>query len=311
MRKPFEFNSFGELQVKGYIWSGSDTEKSQVVTAPKAVVVIAHGMAETIVRYHDFAEFLVAGGMVVYGYSHRGHFETAGTVERLGYIGEDGWRKMAADLGTVIEMAKIAYPNVPVYVFGHSMGSYVTRTYLVDNPDKIHGIVLSGTGFPAKLELQAASQIAKFERLLKGKDKPSKLMDKMSFGSFNKSFAPNQTGFDWLSTDLKQVQKYIDDPWCGQIHPASFFEDMARNLVRVLYVEPPKPKKQLPMLVMSGALDPVGQMGKGVKQSADFYKKAGYQVDLKLYEKGRHEMLNEVNRQEVFADLLKWFTEHL
>lgn len=298
MRKPFEFRSFEEVTIKGYTWQGE--------TAPKGVVVIAHGMAETILRYDDFANFLVERGLWVYGYSHRGHFETAGTQERLGYLGDNGWAKMAEDLHTVIEMARAVAPGTPVYLFGHSMGSYVTRTYLVKHPSAVDKVVLSGTGYPQKLELQAAAFLAKWEQRLKGADKPSKLLDKLSFGSFNNAFKPNKSAFDWLSTDLEQVQRYIDNPWCGQIHPASFFEDMATNLVRVLYSKPPTPEVPVPMLVMSGALDPVGQMGKGVELSARYYKAASYAVTLKLYPKGRHEMLNEVNRTEVYEDIYQW-----
>ena len=123
MRTPFEFVASDECAIKGYCWCAEAT----VSKKPRAVVVLAHGMAETILRYQEFAEFLVANGIVVYGYSHRGHFETAGSIERLGYIGRDGWRKMAADLRQVISMAKADHPHVPVFLFGHSMGSYVAR----------------------------------------------------------------------------------------------------------------------------------------------------------------------------------------
>jgi len=306
MKTAFELNSFNELNIKGYHWHAESENH-----APLGIVVIAHGMAETILRYDAFAEYLVTNGFTVYGYSHRGHFETAGSFERLGYLGENGWSKMAVDLSNVITKAQSENKGIPTFIFGHSMGSYVTRTYLVDHPDRVDGIVLSGTGFPAKLELQAGGILAKLERVLKRKDKPSKLLDKMSFGAFNKSFVPNKTAFDWLSTDTEQVKLYIDNPWCGQLHPSSFFEDMAKNLVRVIYDEIPKPKLEVPMLIMSGALDPVGQMGVGVKKSADFYKKAGYKVDLKLYENGRHEMLNEVNRDQVFKDVKDWFVKNI
>lgn len=306
MRTAFELDSFNELKLKGYHWHSQSAENK-----PLGIVVIAHGMAEIILRYEAFADYLVSNGFTVYGYSHRGHFETAGSFDRLGYLGENGWAKMAEDLSNVIAYAEGENQGVPTFIFGHSMGSYVTRTYMVDHPDSVKGIVLSGTGFPAKLELQAGGIIAKLEKNLKGKDMPSKMLDKMSFGAFNKPFAPNQTAFDWLSTDMAQVKLYIDNPWCGQLHPSSFFEDMAKNLVRVLYKEVPKPKHVIPMLVMSGALDPVGQMGVGVKKAADFYKNAGYNVELKLYENGRHEMLNEVNRADVFKDVKDWFVKNI
>lgn len=303
MRTPFEFVSCREVTVKGYRWQAEPME----LRTPKFVVVLAHGMAETILRYQEFAEFLVKNGMVVYGYSHRGHFETAGSIARLGYLGQDGWRKMILDLAEVVAMAKADFPQVPLVLFGHSMGSFVVRTYLLDNPAKVDAIVLSGTGYPKKLELQAAAIVGTLEQRLKG-DHPSKLLDRLTFGSFNKAFAPTQTPFDWLSSDSAKVQEYMDDPWCGRVHPPSFFADMAKGLLRVLYGEMPKPKKQhpVPMLVMSGALDPVGHAGAGPKQTAALYAAAGYEVTLKLYENGRHEMLNEVNRQQVYEDVLAW-----
>jgi len=314
MKTPFEFESFPEVKVKGYIWQAEPSEATvpDHATTPSAVVVLAHGMAETILRYQEFAEFLVANGMVVYGYSHRGHFETAGHIDRLGYIGDDGWRKMATDLKQVVELARVSYPERPLILFGHSMGSYLVRTYLLDHPDEVDGIVLSGTGFPKKLELQAAAFLGTIEQRLKG-DRPSKLLDKLSFGSFNAAFAPTKTPFDWLSSDPAQVAAYINDPWCGQVHPSSFFAHMAKGLLRVLYGHQPKPRvdKPVPMLVMSGVLDPVGQKGEGVKKSANFYQAAGYQVTLKLYEGGRHEMLHEVNRQQVYEDVLEWTGQQL
>lgn len=303
MRKPFEVNAYNEtnLKLKGYLWAPS--ESSQL----RGALVIAHGMAETILRYDAFAEYLTQRGLAVFGYSHRGHFETAGSLEKLGYLGEDGWSKMAADLGVVVALAKDTFPGLPVAIFGHSMGSYVTRTYLLKDPQGVEAIILSGTGYPKRLDLQAAVLVARIERRLKGADLPSKLLDKLSFGAFNNAFKPNKTPFDWLSSDAEQVQRYIDNPWCGQIHPTSFFEAMAQGLIPVLYG--PRPHLEgtsVPMLVMSGALDPVGQMGKGVTQSADFYREAGYAVTLKLYKNGRHEMLNEVNCQAVFEDVWQY-----
>jgi len=312
VKTPFEFESFREVHVKGYLWHAEPSEATEPDRAPtpSAVVVLAHGMAETIMRYQEFAEFLVAKGMVVYGYSHRGHFETAGRVDRLGYIGDDGWRKMATDLKQVIDLARASYPGWPIILFGHSMGSYLVRTYLVDHPDKVDGIVLSGTGYPKKIELQAAAFLGTLERRLKG-DRPSKLLDKLSFGAFNTAFAPTKTPFDWLSSDPVQVEAYLNDPWCGQVHPSSFFAHMAKGLLGVLYGDTPRPRanKPVPMLLMSGGLDPIGQRGEGVKKSANFYQAAGYQVVVKLYEGGRHEMLHEVNRQQVYEDLLTWMVE--
>lgn len=303
MRTAFELDSFNELTLKGYVWKTTDE--------PRGLFVIAHGMAETILRYEAFAAYLCEHGFWVYGYSHRGHFETAGSYEKLGYIGKNGWHKMSRDLATVVDYAKSTKSNIPLFLMGHSMGSYLVRTYLLENSDIVDGIILSGTGFPNAFELKMGAYVAGIERLFKGKDLPSKRMDKLSFGSFNQKFKPALTPFDWLSRDAEQVRAYIENPWCGQIHPSSFFEEMANGLYNMLYRQMPQPRKKIPMFVMSGDKDPVGQMGTGVKKSADYYKDRGYDVSLKLYPEGRHEMLNEVNRAEVYADILGWVNRHL
>lgn len=299
MKSQFEFDSFNEVQVKGYCWSNPETK-------PRGILILSHGMAESILRYDQFAEFLVKSNIFVYGHSHRGHFETAGSQERLGYLGENGWSKMVSDLNQVVEMAKNAYPGVPVYLMGHSMGSFVTRDYLIEHSTSLDGVILSGTGYPAKFELSAGAAVAKMELFFKREDKPSKLLNSMSFGSYNKKIDPLYTEFDWLSRDKAMVQAYIDSPWCGQLHPTSFFADMASNLVRILYQPTFKTLKPLPMLVMSGDCDPVGQYGKGVIKTADYYKNLNFKVTTTLYKDGRHEMLNELNREAVAQDILDW-----
>jgi alpha-beta hydrolase superfamily lysophospholipase len=302
MRSYFEFMSHEEVLIRGQHWHTPDTE-------PKAVVVIAHGMAEHILRYDTFAEFLLANQIFVYGHSHRGHGETVTSLDALGYIGTDGWNRMADDLETVLQIARKAYPNKPLIIFGHSMGSYVTRGWMTRSFATVDGVILSGTGFPSKVELEGGQLIAKLELLFKGKDVPSKRLDKLSFGKFNKGVQNPKTPFDWLSRDEVMVKEYIDSPFCGQIHPSSFFRDMSAGLISTLYSTHHTFNPVYPLYIISGEADPVGGYVKGVMKTASYYKTAGFKVTTKLFPEGRHEMLNEINRQDVYQSILKWINE--
>lgn len=300
MKISYEFNSFDEVTIKGYKWWNPEL-------IPDKIVIISHGMAEKIERYDDFAEFLVSSGMVVYGHSHRGHGATAKSIESLGYIGIDGWNRMVDDIKTLVEMAKSEYPHAKIVLFGHSMGSFLVRDFILDHSSLLDGVILSGTGTASKFELGMVKFIAKSEINKNGDFHKSNLLDKMSFGSFNKKIKNPKTKFDWLSTDENQVMKYIDDPYCGQVHTSSFFLYFAKGMEDMLYHREFRNRRSgLPMLLMSGKLDPVGKYGKAVIRAESYYKSNSFNTRLKLYENGRHEMLNEVNRLEVFKDIFEW-----
>ncbi len=296
--------SHNEVLVRGNLWYTPEVE-------PKAIMVIAHGMAEHILRYEAFVEFLLAEQIFVYGHSHRGHGETATAIDQLGYIGTDGWNRMVMDFNSVLEIARNDYPSKPIFLLGHSMGSYIVRDWMTRGLGSVEGIILSGTGYPSKLELKGGNILAKLEIMFKGKDEPSKRLDQMSFGKFNKGVQNPKTPFDWLSRDEAIVKEYIDSPYCGQIHPSSFFRDMSAGLLHILYQSAPTLEIKCPLLIMSGEADPVGDYVKGVMKSVNAYKSAGFKVTPKLYPGGRHEMLNEINREEVFSSLLKWINEVL
>jgi alpha-beta hydrolase superfamily lysophospholipase len=299
MRDSFSKDSFGEFTIKGYKWYKD--------SIPKAIVVISHGMAETIERYDDFAETLVRNDLFVYGHSHRGHGLTAGNLANLGIIGDNGWMKMKEDLRRVLESAKMDYPNVPVVLLGHSMGSFLVRDYLLDYSYQIDAVILSGTGFQPKSVLALGKLIAGIESKILGARHRSKLLDKMSFGSYNKSIKDPKTAFDWLSRDDEKVKAYVEDPYCGKVHTSGFYYELFENLIRIFHhPEVSNEKSKLPMLLMSGDMDPVGDYGKGVIKSEKIYKQNGFMTTLKLYPEGRHEMLNEINRSEVYQDIMDW-----
>ena len=280
----------------------------------KAVVIITHGMAEHAQRYDDFANFLNQNGFVVYAHDQRGHGKTAGSIDNLGFFAEEnGWQKVADDLGELVKLAKAENPNLPVFLLGHSMGSFIIRTYIIENSDKVDGVILSGTAGSAGLLGKIGLLITNIIMMFNPKNTPSPLLDKLSFGDFNKPFKPNRTKFDWLSRDEKQVDKYVEDPYCGTVFSVGFFNDMMKGLELVNKKETAnKVRKDLPIYLFSGSKDPVSKNGKQVKDVFEMYKNANISdVSMKLYEDARHEMLNETNNKEVYNDVLEWLNSKL
>ncbi|MEE4607915.1 MAG: alpha/beta hydrolase [Desulfobacteraceae bacterium] len=283
-------------------------------TSIKAVVQIAHGMAEHAGRYRRFAEALCAAGYAVYANDHRGHGRTTGDPDKVGYFADqDGWFKVVGDLVQLTGIIRENHPERPVFLLGHSMGSFLVRTAITRDAGDIAGAVLSGTGGDPGLLGKVGMVIARAVAALKGRRHPSRLLNALSFGGFNKAFAPARTEFDWLSRDSAEVDRYIADPFCGAVFSAGFFVDL---LAGMAYLHRPENiariPKDLPIRLFSGAADPVGDRTRGVRQVAEAYRRAGIRdVTVRFYEGGRHEMLNETNRQEVFDDTIAWLDDHL
>ncbi|HEU5138580.1 MAG TPA: alpha/beta hydrolase [Bacillales bacterium] len=276
------------------------------------VVQIAHGMAEHSARYDEFAAALVDEGYAVYANDHRGHGETAGKEENLGYFAdENGWELVVDDLHELTKIAKEEQPGVPVFLFGHSMGSFLSRRYIQKYGTELAGVVLSGTGADQGVLSSVAIGIAKREIKKHGKKARSERLTRLSFGNYNKSFEPKRTDFDWLSRDENAVDQYIKDPFCGGMATAGFYYDMLTGLKMLDKPERLKQMpKDLPVFFISGDKDPVGNNTKGVFKVANHLKKAGVKdIDVKFYKDGRHEMLNELNREEVYQDIIRWLRE--
>lgn len=296
--------------VKIYTYKWSPENDSPI----KGVIQIAHGMAEMSSRYAGFAEFLTDNGYIVYSNDHRGHGKTAENLEEIGYLGEsDGFKWMIEDMHELTGIIKKENQGLPVILFGHSMGSFLTQGYIEQYGKELNGAILSGSNGKQGVILAIGKIIAKGEITKIGRKGRSELLNNMSFGSYNKSFKPCRTDFDWLSRDAKIVDKYIDDPYCGGVFTASFYYDFLNGLSQI-----EKKKnieqipKDLPIYIFSGALDPVGKNGKGIAKLADIYKQLNIQdVTFKLYEDGRHEMLNELNKDEVMKDILVWLSKHI
>jgi alpha-beta hydrolase superfamily lysophospholipase len=195
--------------------------------AIKGAVQIAHGMAEHAGRYERFADALTKAGYAVYANDHRGHGKTAGSQKEVGYFAdENGWEKVVDDMHTLTGIIKKECPKKPFFLFGHSMGSFLSRHYSMLYAKELTGLVLSGTGGDPGALGKIGLFIATIEAKLKGKKAKSEMMNKLSFGAFNGAFKPNRTDYDWLSRDNAEVDKYISDPWCGAVFTAGFFCDL-------------------------------------------------------------------------------------
>ncbi len=280
----------------------------------RGVVQIAHGMSEHSARYARFAERLTKAGFAVFANDHRGHGQTAGEISNVGYF-EDGnfWDAAIDDLAQFNKIIRNQYATQPIFLFGHSMGSMLARHYVTLHGDTIKGVVYSGTGGDPGVLGVVGNWIAKTVSFFYGRKTVSPLLDKLSFGKFNDEFKPNRTDFDWLSKDNVEVDKYVNDPYCGVIFTAGFFVDLLYG-VNIINSKSTyeKTNKDLPILLVAGDRDPVGDSGKGVKEVFDNYKAAG-QKDIynMLYKDGRHEMLNETNRNEVMDYIINWMEERV
>lgn len=262
---------------------------------PRAVLVIAHGMGEHALRYAPLAQAMVDAGFVVWANDHRGHGKTVQTQSQLGDYGQAGWAGLVDDQIAVVALARKTYPNRPVLLMGHSMGSFVVQHVLTKASELIDGAALSGS--------TAVDVMAQFA------SDPS--VD--TFALMNEAFAPTRTDFDWLSRDEAEVDKYIADPLCGfTVTDGSSAGLMAAGIAFSTPEATAKVRKELPLYIFSGDKDPVGLNGELVTLLANRYREAGLsEVNLTLYPDGRHEVFNETNRVEVTADFVKWAEKRL
>lgn len=260
----------------------------------KAVLQIAHGMAEHLERYEAFAEYLCNNGIALYINDHIGHGKSISSRDELGYFGKkDGWKNFVEDCHKLTEIAKKENPEKPLVFFGHSMGSFVARAYSYKYSNDIKGAVFCGTAGANPLAGVGAG-LAKLIGKVKGDHHRSKLIDKMSFGTYNKR-CEGRTNFDWLTRDQDIVDKYIADEDCGFLFTVSGSQDLMGILSYVSSKDWYSGfNKALPVYLIAGAEDPVGAYGKGVTEVADGLKQAGVKdVNIKLYPECRHEILNE------------------
>lgn len=274
---------------------------------PRAVVQIIHGIAEYVARYDGFAKWLNSQGIAVVGEDHMGH---GGSIAygTQGYF-EGGWFAAVDDSVCLMRQTMAEFPGVPYFLLGHSMGSFMARTILAKYPDSgIRGCILSGTAWQSGGMVQMGLAASKLACRLKGEKTPSPALQNMAFGSYNAKVEHPRTPYDWVNRSDREVDAYVADPWCGFTATAGLLRDM---MLGISYIQQEQSlhamDKSLPVFFISGGDDPVGNYGKGVRQAAAEFEKAGMeQVSLRLYPLCRHEILLEINRQEVFEDILNW-----
>ena len=267
----------------------------------KAVVQIVHGMAEHITRYEDIAAYLNGLGCAVFGDDHAGHGDSVNGNGKKGYFAdEDGWNCLIADIKKLHEIALEQFPSVPHVLYGHSMGSFLARSYAARYPDDHCAYIFSGTAGKNPV-LGVAKAVAKQQIKKLGPDKPSDLLNGLAFGAYNKRIPNARTPVDWLTTVDGVVDEYVKDEFCGFTFTASAFRDLFDGLGEIAGKKWAAKVKNVPIYLLAGKQDPVGSYGKGVMEVCELLKKTGHtKVVLQLYENGRHEMHNEANREEVY-----------
>lgn len=276
---------------------------------PMGHIHILHGMAEHSNRYERFAKFLLERGYVVSMHDHRGHGQTAflNDSPRGFFANQQGFDRVVSDVHEVLNFVRADHHLPPVILFGHSMGSFIARRYTELYSETLSKAIFCGTGAASPTH-QAGHILAKCLASLQGKAKESPLLDKLSFGNFNRAFSNTQTDFDWLSSDSEEVAKYLEDEDCGFLATNQFYADLTGGIITLSKEEEiNRIRKDLPILLISGADDPVGGFSKGIWKVAKSYQGCGLtNVTVQLFEGKRHEILNEVNREEVYNKIIWW-----
>lgn len=275
----------------------------------KGVLQICHGMVEYIDRYHEFAEYMSENGYYVTGHDHLGHGKSIQSEEELGYFDETrGNQYVIGDIQKLREMTMKKYPDAPYYILGHSMGSFLLREYLTMYGKGLDGAVIMGTGYQSALILNAGQLVCRVIAAFKGWKHRSRFVDNLSFGSYNKRFEPAETTKDWITSDREKRQKYVEDPLCSYMFTLGAYYQMFEGMKVLTKKESlERIPKDLPILFVSGKDDPVGAFGKSVTKVYEKYKSAGiHNVSIHLYQGDRHEILNEVDREKVYHDILRW-----
>lgn len=281
---------------------------------PRAVVQIVHGVADHVARYDAFARFLAEHGFAVCGEDHLGHGQTAAEDGSFGCFGRyDGWTLVTQDIRTLREQMGVRFSGIPYILLGHSMGSFLTRTYLCRYPKTVSAAILSGTGQESALTVAAGKAICSLLCRVKGVEHRSKFVYNLSLGAYNRAFRPNRTRADWVCSDEALIDAYLRDPFCTFTPTVGLMRDMMGGLQ---YISSHRALSQMdvrtPIYLFSGDRDPVGQNGAGVRKVCGYFQKHGCtDVTMKLYPNGRHEMLNEVNKEDVWNDILHWLEERI
>ena len=284
------------------------------VKRPRMLIHLVHGMSEHGYRYYEFSKWLNKKGIYAYSSDLRGHGKTAGDIKNIGLFSEsDGWNKVVKDLKTINEYFSLKNPNIPTIILGHSMGSFLTRSLLVDFPETANHYIFSATASHPGIKGYLGSFVAKSNSFLFGKKTKSRLLQLLVMGEFNKKIKKPNTKKDWISRDESVVKKYVKDPYCMQVFKNQFFVDLAFGVMSINEIKNiQKMNKDNNYLLISGSMDPVGNYGKGVRKLHKLFTSKGLRnTELKLFAGGRHEMLNEINKQEVYQYIYDWIEKKI
>lgn len=281
---------------------------------PVCILQIVHGMAEYIDRYDEFARYMADRGILVVGDDHLGHGKSVKPGEPYGYFcKEDAPTVLVRDEHRLKKMMQEQYAGVPYIILGHSMGSFITRNYLLRYGTGINGVLIVGTGMQSAGALRFALALAAVVGALRGADYVSRLLDRAAFGGYNKRIQSPKTSFDWLSRNEDNVRRYIDDPMCGFLFTVNGFQTLFRLICNLHDQEKLKQMPaNLPVFFLAGEKDPVGNYGRSVEQVCRSFRELGMEnVQMKLYPEDRHEILNEVDREDVYADIYRWILQRV
>lgn len=296
----------GKNQLNVYIWEPQEK--------PIAILQISHGMCEHLNRYDDFAKFMNENNILVVGNDHLGHGKTAKDDDDLGYFGPGKSKTVVDDLFEVTKYTKENYGrDIPYFLFGHSMGSFMARRYIMTYGSELTGAIISGTGSQPGAVLAGGKMVAGLIGAVKGERYRSPLLKSMAFGAYNKKIDNPRTVSDWLSKDEKIVDIYENDKFCKYDFTVDGYKTLFDS---ISFIQKPENIKKipvdLPIFFISGTDDPVGNYGKGVEQVYDAYEAAGVKdIEIVLYHDGRHEMLNEIEREGVYEDVDTWIKRHI
>lgn len=302
MKKEFTYPSRdGVTLIHGIMWM----PEGEV----KAVLQICHGMVEYIDRYDEFARFLAEQGYCVVGHDHLGHGKSIQGEEYYGYFHEKkGNQYVIGDIHRLRQMAMKKYPEVPYFMLGHSMGSYLLRQYLTMYGKGLSGAIIMGTGYMGPVILGAGKCLCRGIAAVRGWKYHSSLINNIGFGGFNRKFEPCDSPNTWVTSDEDMRSKYENDPLCSFTFTVNGYYQMFTGMqVLTKRKNMEKVPKDLPVFFVAGEDDPVGNFGKSVRKICRKYIDSGMKdVSIKLYPGDRHEILNETDRQQVYEDLYRW-----
>lgn len=284
-----------------------------IPASPRAMLQISHGMCEYFLRYEGFAEYLSEQGILVFGHDHLGHGHTAKAPEELGFTAEGGGAEiLCADVRRVAEHMHTRYPDLPLLLFGHSMGSFIARAVLEEDASLYRAAIICGTGGP-DTPAGAGKLLASLLIALRGERYRSTFLKGVAFSGYNKKFEKNCDPNAWLTRDEEIVERYNADPFCTYVFTLRGYHDLFSLVERVsrrAWAE--EMPKELPLLLMSGEMDPVGSWGKGVRLVDTALREAGVKdVTLRLYPEMRHEILNEIGKETVWRETLEWINARI